>query len=162
VSSPSLLPERLLAVDWPRVALCGLVTGFVWHFLSAVALGLVGDEFLAALVHGGKAPSSPLLFVAIDLGMGVWAVWLYASLRTRRSSRMRTAGAVGAAWWTLKTLQSAKWAGVAAIPWRAALGPLLATLPAALVATAVGSWLFDHRKDSLPTSSGGIRSPDTE
>jgi hypothetical protein len=44
--------------------------------------------------------------------MGVWAVWLYSAIVPKYGAKLTTVAMAGAAWWILKTLQSAKWAGL--------------------------------------------------
>ena len=36
------------SLNWPRIILCGLVAGVVFTLLSAVLVGTLGSEFLAA------------------------------------------------------------------------------------------------------------------
>jgi hypothetical protein len=50
---------------------------------------------------------------------------------------------VGLAWWTMKTLQSAKWAGLGFVEPRPGLTMLgLLTLASAVFASVAGAWLF--------------------
>lgn len=80
-------------------------------------------------------------FVCVDLAMGIWAIWLYAAIRPRYGPGPRTAIIAGFAWWFIKSLQSAKWAGLGLVllPFNVVLGPLVATLVAAVVATLAGA-----------------------
>lgn len=129
---------------WIRVVLCGIVAGVVWHLVSVVFLSVAMPEFGAALQS--RAPHRPLggeVFFAIDVAMGIWAVWLYSAISPRYGARPMTAAIAGVAWWMLKTLQSAKWAGLGFVelgPNVLALG--VATLAATLLASAAGAWLY--------------------
>jgi hypothetical protein len=76
--------------------------------------------------------------------MGIWAMWLYAAIAPRYGAGPKTAAITGVAWWTIKTLQSAKWAGLGLIPRKAALMPLATTMVAVLAASVLGAWLYDR------------------
>jgi len=135
-----------------RFVLCGFVTGVVWHMLSAHALYFLAPDFAASL--RSVAPHPPrggAFFFAIDLMMGIWAVWLYSAIAPRYGARATAAAVVGLAWWALKTLQSAKWAGLGFVEPGAglvvvAVTPLLATL----TASWVGAWLYDRVSGPQP------------
>ena len=129
-----------------RIVLCGFVTGVVWHVLSAQALYLLAPDFAASL--WSVAPHPPrggAFFFAIDLMMGIWAVWLYSAIAPRYRARAGAAAVVGIAWWALKTLQSAKWAGLGFVePGAGLVGLAVLPLPATLTASWVGAWLYDR------------------
>ena len=132
-----------MGVNWIRILLCGLVVGVVWFLLSAVALALVGGDFFEA-VQGGRlhAPRDGLYFFAIDLAMGIWAMWLYAAIRPRCASGPKAAVVAGFAWWFIKSLESAKWVGLGFVPLSVTPALLAATLPAPILAVFVGAWLY--------------------
>lgn len=87
------------------------------------------------------------MFVGVDLAMGIWAIWLYAAIRPRYGRGSRTAVVAGFAWWFIKSLQSAKWAGLGlvALPTRIVIAPLVATLGAAVAATVAGALLYEKQ-----------------
>ena len=130
--------------QWIRIGLCGLVAGVVWHLLSILALSTIAPDLATSVQR--NAPHSRLggeFFFAIDLGMGVWAIWLYAEIAPRYGARSTAAVVAGTGWWLLKTLQSAKWAGLGFLEPGPGLIPLgVATLAAALVATMAGARLY--------------------
>jgi len=130
---------------WIRVALCGSIAGFVWYLLSAVLLALFAKDLLAAVQRGALYPPwDGATFLAIDVMMGIWAMWLYSAIAPHYGAKPRTAVIAGVAWWILKTLQSAKWAGLGLIPPRVILVPLGTTLVAIVVASLLGAWLYDR------------------
>ena len=95
-------------LDWRRVLLCGLVTGFVWTILSVTLLLLVGREFLAALPVRRLDTASGGLHVFLffsNLVAGIWALWLYAAIRPRYSRGSKAALVAGFAWWVIVSLQ---------------------------------------------------------
>jgi hypothetical protein len=140
--------------NWIRLVLCGLVAGVVWHLISVLFLSLFAPDFVASVQR--SAPHPPLggeFFFAVDLAMGIWAVWLYSAVAPGHGARPISVVIAGVAWWVLKTLQSAKWAGLGFVELGPSLIPLgVATLVATLLATAVGAWLY--RKVSLSSPQG--------
>ena len=140
--------------NWIRVVLCGLVAGVIWHLTSVVFLSLFMPDFVASIQR--SAPHPPLggeFFFAIDAAMGIWAVWLYSAVAPRYGARPISVAITGIAWWILKTLQSAKWVGLGFVELRPGLLPLgVATLAAAVLASAVGAWLYHKASESSPQS----------
>jgi hypothetical protein len=129
---------------WLRVLLSGLGAGVIWYLLSALLLAGFARPFPAwAERNAAGHPLSGASWLLIDLGMGIWVAWLYAALGPRYGARARTALIAGLAWWVIKTLQSAKWAGLGLIPREVVLAPLLVSLLASLVAAMAAAWLYD-------------------
>jgi hypothetical protein len=129
---------------WLRLAVCGLVAGVVWYLLTVVSVSLSAPDLIATVEsrapHPGRGGG---FFFAVDMLMGIWAVWLYSALAPRYGARPSTAAIVGFAWWTMKTLQSAKWAGLGFVTFTWGLVPLgLTTLVAAVLASMAGAWLY--------------------
>jgi hypothetical protein len=137
-----------------RVLLCGLTsltTGLIWFVLSAISLAWVGRSFVETLLDGRKyIRTGTWLFLGVDIAMGIWAIWLYVAIRPRYGRGAKTAVIVGFAWWFIKSLQSAKWVGLGlvSLPLQTVIGPLLATLFAAIIATVVGVWLYERTMSS--------------
>ena len=128
-----------------RVLLCGFVAGVVWFLLSAFFLSLFAENLVTFVKRGGGYPRwDGGVFFAIDLMMGIWAVWLYSAIAPRYGAGPRTAAIVGVAWWIIKSLQSAKWVGIGLIPQDLVLVPLATTLVAAVVASVAAAWIFDR------------------
>ncbi len=137
-----------------RLVLCGFVAGVAWNLVSVVLLFLFAPDFAASVQR--SAPHPPLggeFFFAVDLAMGIWAVWLYSAIAPRYGARPITVAIVGVAWWILKTLQSAKWAGLGFVKLGPDLLPLgVATLGATVLASAAGAWLYHKVGESSPRS----------
>jgi hypothetical protein len=131
---------------WLRVAVCGLVAGVVWHLLAGVAVSLSAPELIASVQSGAPHPGrGGGYFFALDMLMGIWAVWLYSALTPRYGAKPTTAAIAGFAWWTMKTLQSAKWAGLGFVEFSRSLVPVGAmTLAAAVIASMAGAWVYDR------------------
>lgn len=132
---------------WVRIVLAGALAGVVWYLASAATLSLFAQPFLDWV----RSPAAGLrwrgtIWFALDLAMGIWAVWLYSVIESRAGRfRLRGALTAGLAWWIIKTLQSAKWAGLGLIPQEVLLAPLLSSLLCSLVAATVGAWLYTPR-----------------
>jgi hypothetical protein len=73
--------------------------------------------------------------LAVDLMMGIWAMWLYSAIAPRYGAGPKTAAIAGVAWWTIKSLQSAKWAGLGFVPPGVVLVPLGTSLISRLSAS---------------------------
>lgn len=135
-----------------RLVLCGFVAGVISNLLSAALLAVFAPDFVASVQR--SAPHPPLggaFFFAVDLAMGIWAVWLYSAIAPRYGERPATVVIAGVAWWTLKTLQSAKWAGLGFVDLGPRLLPLGATtLVIAILAAMAGAYLYRKTDDSSP------------
>jgi len=99
-------------INWTRLIICGLVAGIVWTVTSALSTWFVGADFNAA-VPGNKifAPSAGLaaFLLAVNLAGGIWAIWLYASIRPCYGAGAKTAAIAGMSWWIVSTLADATW-----------------------------------------------------
>lgn len=135
---------------WLKLLLCGFVAGVIWNLLGTAFLAVFAPDFMPAVQR--LAPRRALdgsFFFAIDVAMGAWAVWLYSAIAPRYEKRSTAVVTAGAAWWTLKTLQSAKWAGLGFIELSPALLLLgAATGVAAAVALTAGAWLYNRVDDA--------------
>jgi hypothetical protein len=138
--------------DSIRLVLCGLVAGVVWNLLSVVLLSLFAPDFVESVQRNAPHPRlGGEFFFAVDLAMGIWAVWLYSAIAPRYGARPITVAIVGGAWWILKTLQSAKWAGLGFVQLGPHLLPLgVATLVGTVLASAAGAWLYHRTGESSP------------
>jgi hypothetical protein len=127
-----------------RVLLCGLIAGVIWSLLTSVSLHFVGSDLLAAV--GTSAPharADGAVFFATDLLMGVWVVWVYSAIAPRYGPGPRTAVLAGISWWLLKTLQSVKWVALGFVPVEVTVGPGIATLATAIVASTIGAQMYE-------------------
>jgi len=137
---------------WLRLALCGLVAGAVWYLSSAVLLALLTPGFVSSMQGNAPYPAfGGEVFYAVDLAMGIWAVWLFSAITPRYGAGPMTAVIVGVAWWLLATLQSAKWIalGFAELGTDLLLLGVL-TLGAAILASAAGAWLYRRVSEPSP------------
>ena len=135
-------------INWGRVVLCGLLTGVVWGALYAIALPLVGRDFMAALPggFGGHIPGTSValrgIVVMMPLVLGLSTMWLYAAIRPRFGPGPKTAALAGFALWFFGSCVDASWAALGAVPLGALVGPVAVSLPIVLVAAVVGAWPY--------------------
>lgn len=143
-------------INWGRVSLCGLLAGAIWGALYAIALPLVGGDFLAALPGGHDQPptlpgghhipgTSPFLRGMVMLSplvLGISIMWLYAAIRPRYGPGPKTAAVAGFALWFFASCVDAFWAAMGAVPLGVLVGPVAAALPITLVAAVVGAWSY--------------------
>jgi hypothetical protein len=132
-------------INWGRVVLSGIVAGLTWTVLSSVITAYLSKEF-AATVPGGRisTPSASLvafLFI-LNIVMGLWAMWLYASIRPRYGPGPMTAVLTGFSWWIITSLVDATWGSFGFVNAGALIGPMAASLPAIIIAAVLGAWLY--------------------
>lgn len=132
-------------INWWRVVLSGLITGVAWTVTSSVVTVLAGRDFASA-VPDNRLAAPNVGFVTflfcVNLAEGIWMMWLYAMTRPRYSSRLKAALMMGMAWWIISSLIDATWGSFGFVPAKALLGPMVASLPAILLAVLVGAWMY--------------------
>lgn len=141
------------SLNWPRIILCGFVAGVTFTLLTAVLVGTLGSEFLAAAgahaaAGGGSTKTGPGLYFA-TIAAGLWAMWLYAVVRPLFSNNLGAVVAVGLAWWFIASVQSLKWVLLLGIPLSACL-PLALNLVPTMIAVFIGSTLFGSVQSNYP------------
>ena len=128
-----------------RIVLCGSVAGIVWFLFSVAFLSSFSQDFLSSVDRAALLPPrGGVFFFGLDIMMGIWAMWLYSAIATGYGAGSKTAVIAGIAWWTIKSLQSAKWAGLGLVPSRMIVLPLVKTLIAAVLASVAGAFLYDR------------------
>jgi hypothetical protein len=149
-------------LNWPRIVLCGLVTGVAFTVMSVVLVGFVGNEFLVAVsesvVAGTGAPKTGPALYLLTVAAGVWAMWLYSVIRPGSASSIRASVVVGLAWWVIASLQSLKWIALLGIRTAAWL-PLSLNAALCIVATSIGAYLYGAVQLRQPSHAtpGGSR-----
>ncbi len=132
-------------VNWVRVVLCGLIAGVVWSLLAMVNMTFFGADFQAAVPGSTLVrPKAAFLALSANLAMGIWAMWLYASIRPRYGPGPKTAVMVGLAWWAIGIMVNASWVILGLVPPMTVLPLLVAALPATVLAAVVGAWPYQE------------------
>ena len=129
---------------WARILVCGFISGLVWTLLSAVLVGLLGQDFLAAASRGVTSSGVGPVMFALTVAAGLWAMWMYSIVRKPLGGGFKSAAVVGLAWWLIASLQSAKWMTLEGVPGSTAVTLGIAILPAMIAATSVGAWLYER------------------
>lgn len=137
-------------ISWGRVLLGGVVAGLVWTLLSMILLGIVGRDFMTALLQGRPAPRGgvQLFMFASNVAAGIWGTWLYAAIRAHYGPGFKTGAIAGLGWWVIVSMQSAKWVALGNVPIATAIAPGAVTLPAIILAAQVGAWCYENYRRS--------------
>jgi hypothetical protein len=131
-------------LNWPRIFCCGLLTGVVWIILGSLVTALFGRDF-AALPNNHLAKPTPgfvLFNVVVDLLEGISILWLYAAIRPRFGAGAKTSLIAVFAWWFVVTLGDVTWCSFGLFPAKSVVPLMVATLPALILATLVGTKLY--------------------
>lgn len=132
-------------INWSRIIVCGLISGVVWTVLSALSTWYLGQEF-SSYVPGNRVlqPTAGLFFFLLFLSLagGVWAMWLYASIRPRYGPGAKTAVITGLSWWLVSTFADLTWGSLGFVPLKAFLPLSAVALPELIVAALVGAWFY--------------------
>jgi hypothetical protein len=134
--------------NWARVVVCGLFTGAVTIIFGAVIFtlwgkGLAGDRLPVghpfAMLHAGWPV---YLIIAINLVLGITAIWIYAAIRPRYGAGPKTAALAGFAVWLILCLDDVFFLALGMLPASAMLAPLAGALLGIIIATELGAWLY--------------------
>lgn len=141
-------------VNWARVILGGLAAGLVINAFEFVLNGLVLEkDWGAAMAALGKPPlggDQVSLFVVSGFLVGIFAVWLYAAIRSRYGAGPRTAVTAGFAVWVIGyLLASAAPLVLNLFPRRMFVIGLAVGLVEIVLATLVGGWLYQESNAAL-------------
>lgn len=122
----------------------GLVAGVVWIVLGSVVTAVFGHDF-AALPHnrlGAPSVGFVSLNAVLDLLEGISILWLYAAIRPRYGAGPKTAVIAAVAWWCIVSLGDVTWCSFGFFPASAVVPLMIGTLPALVLATLAGAWLY--------------------
>lgn len=135
-------------INWARVILGGLLAGVIINIVEWLCGGvLLRDQWEAAMKAVNVSPPSNAvagtIWTLYAFVVGIWAVWLYAAIRSRYGAGAKTAACAGFATWILGyLLWSISLWNMGFLPggllvWSTALG-----LVEILVATIAGAWVY--------------------
>jgi hypothetical protein len=135
------------SINWSRVVLGGLAAGMVINASESVLNGVIlAKDWEAAMAALGKKPMSGdqiSVFIVWGFLVGIFAVWLYATIRPRYGGGPKTAFCAGSAVWGLGYLLAAVGPLVLELfPSRVIAIGLVVGLAEVLVATLLGAWLY--------------------
>ena len=131
-------------INWGRVVVGGIVAAILVNVLQA-PLDLLMRADLQEAMKGMKQPG-PAVWVAHILWsfvIGIATIWLYAAIRPRYGPGWVTGLRAGFAVWLFVHATFALAAGsMELLPTKLMLLSALFSLPATLVATVVGAWIY--------------------
>ena len=137
-----------MRINWTRVILGGLLAGLIVNVCEFLVNGLIlGSEWAAAMKALNKSPDMGIgptaAFWLWGFLIGIYALWLYATLRPRFGPGPKTAGITGFLVWIPASLLAM--IGPAAMHlfrYRLiAVGVVLA-LVEIIIGTVAGAWLY--------------------
>jgi hypothetical protein len=139
-------------INWTRVLIGGLIAGVVLNVVFFAAWGpLVGRSLRAALLALGhpmqETVGAAALFVVLGFLMGILAIWLYAAIRPRYGAGPGTAVLAGvAAGLMMAVVPDIGWGlTLRLIPARVWVGDSVIFLPAGVIATLLGAWVYKEQ-----------------
>jgi len=136
-------------MNWNRVILGGLLAGLVINICEFLVDGLLlGDQWTAVLKAFHRPPMGPVAtasFVLWGFLVGIYALWLYATLRPRMGPGPRTAAFTGIAVWIIGSLLTTIPAvGMHLFPYHLLGYDLVLTLVEIVAGTVIGAWLYQE------------------
>ena len=128
-------------INWRSVLMSGLVAGLAWSLLTLPILVLFGGEIIDAVPRPLVTPARLGSF-SLNVVAGIWAMWLYAVLRTLYGPGPKTAAMAGLSWWLIATIATWQWTEIGLLRFNGLLGLIVASLPILVVITTFGAWLY--------------------
>jgi hypothetical protein len=131
-------------INWARLSLGGVIAFIVWTVLDMVVTASLGHDFAAVPGNRLAHPTAGFIIynLVINLLEGISIIWLYAAIRPRYGAGARTAVIAAFAWWFIVSLGDATWCSFGFFPPRTVIPLMVATLPALVLATLAGAWLY--------------------
>jgi hypothetical protein len=137
-----------MRINWSRVILGGLLAGLIVNVCEFLVNSLIlGNEWAAAMKALNKSAEmetgTSVVFLLWGFLIGIYALWLYATIRPRLGPGPRTAVFAGIAVWVPASLLAMMApAALHLFPCRLIANGVALDLVAMVVATVVGAWLY--------------------
>ena len=133
--------------NWSRVILGGLLAGLVINICECLVNGLgLADQWDASMQNLHRPPMGGGATAAFLLGgflIGIYALWLYATLRPRMGPGPKTAAIAGIATWILGSLfASIGPVAMHLFPYHLMLIGIVLALVEIVAGTVIGAWLY--------------------
>src|SRR5688500_7593432 len=116
--------------NWGRGLLLGGVAVILWSGVSLVLLYVVGRWLVAPRSFPRCRVRGMWPGMALNIVVGIWAMWLYAAIRPRYGAGPKTAAIAGFAWWVIAAALNLHWSLLLALPHRVTFALVGAWLPA--------------------------------
>lgn len=141
-------------MNWPRVflggAVAGVVVNVVEYILNLVVMRARWEEAMKRLgnVYSTEAPVVAV-WIAWGFIIGILLTWLYAAIRPRFGSGVRTAMIAGTAAWCLDCLLIAiAFCNLHLLPAPMIWMLTLVALPEHIIAAIAGAWVYRENAKS--------------
>ena len=148
-----------MRINWTRVILGGLLAGLIVNICEQLVNGLLlGSEWAAAMKALNHSPEMGIgpttAFWLWGFLIGLYALWLYVTIRPRFGAGPRTAMIAGIAVWVPGSLLAMITpAALHLFRYRLiAIGVVLG-LVEIVIGTVVGAWLYKEGKASLAAAA---------
>jgi hypothetical protein len=134
-------------INWSRVILGGLLAGVVINICEFLVDGLLlGDQWVAVMKNLHRPPmgaGANAAFVVWGFLVGIYALWLYATLRPRLGPGPGTAAFTGVAVWIIGSLlPTIPAVAMHLFPYHLLGYDLALTLVEIVAGAVVGAWLY--------------------
>ncbi|MCE5306685.1 MAG: hypothetical protein LLG20_03495 [Acidobacteriales bacterium] len=147
-------------INGGRVIGGGLLAGLVINVVEFLVNGLwLAADWEAAMQALGKSgqygAAQMIVFNLWGFGLGIFAVWLYAAIRTRYGPGSRTAYTAAVATWVLGYLMAnIPPAVLGMFPVRLMLIGIAAGLIEVILATQLGAWFYKEEEAPVAKAAG--------
>lgn len=147
-----------MRINWMRVILGGLLAGLIVNICEFVVNGLIlGSQWAAAVKALNISPVTGVGNAAFWLWgflIGIYALWLYATIRPRFGAGPRTALIAGIAVWVPGSLLAMVAPTVLHLfRYRLIAISVVLALFEIAVGTVIGAWLYKERAAPTETSA---------
>jgi hypothetical protein len=130
-------------IRWGRVVIGGIVAAILVNVLQAPLDLMMRSEWQDVMKNFKPTPAVFLLHMGWSVVIGIATIWLYAAIRPRYGPGWLTALRAGfAAWLFVHATFALATGSMQLLPQRLIALSALFSLPATLLSTIVGAWLY--------------------
>jgi hypothetical protein len=135
-------------INCGKLALGGIVAGIIMNVIDFVVNGVfLGNQWMEATKALGKDPAAAepmgmIGWIAVDMFMGFFLVWLYAAIRPRYGAGPKTALRASLALWTVALFHFSSYWFMGLYPVGLVLSSCAGGLLAVLAGGMAGCWLY--------------------
>ena len=130
-------------INWARVIIGGIVAGILVNLLQAPLDLLMRSEWQEVMKNFKPTPAVFLMHILWSFVIGIATIWLYAAIRPRYGPGWLTALRAGfVVWLMVHATFSLATGSMQLLPPRLMILSALFSLPATLLSTIAGAWLY--------------------
>ena len=140
-------------INWTRVITGGLLAGLVINIVESVSAMMYMDEMKAALeahqLTMNESPGMMVFWIIYGFILGIAAVWLYASIRSRFGAGPKTAVISGVAFWFIGYfLPIIGWSSIGLYSTGMLTRWAILGLIEMIIATLAGAWVYKEEESA--------------